>query len=310
MSGKTKRVCVDVGGTFTDCLVMDETGLLQKFKSSTTPSDPSKGFMDAMKKAARHYGVSVNEFLGQIEVLVHGTTLATNILLTGRGAKAGMLTTKNFRDIIELRRAMKPQDVSLYNLFIPPARPLIPRSERIGIEERTLYNGEVMTPLNEQETADAVRQLKAQGVESIAVCFLHSYANPTNERRAAEICGEIAPDIFVTTSHETLPVWREFERFNTTAVGAYVGPAVGRYLTSLERVLKESGFHRHVPDDAGQRPGAKHFGMRAPPGLPAAFRPGRGPLRRGLSRAPSRRRTPVVGRHGRHQLRRLHDQQG
>jgi N-methylhydantoinase A len=242
MSGKTKRVCVDVGGTFTDCLVMDETGLLQKFKSSTTPSDPSKGFMDAMKKAARHYGVSVNDFLSQIEVLVHGTTLATNILLTGRGAKAGMLTTKNFRDIIELRRAMKPQDVSLYNLFIPPARPLIPRSERIGVEERTLYSGEVMTPLNEQETADAVRQLKAQGVESIAVCFLHSYANTANERRAAEICAEIAPDIFVTTSHETLPVWREFERFNTTAVGAYVGPAVGRYLTSLERVLKESGF--------------------------------------------------------------------
>ena len=150
MSAKTKRVCVDVGGTFTDCLVMDETGLLQKFKSSTTPSDPSKGFMDAMKKAARHYGVGVNEFIGQIEVLVHGTTLATNILLTGRGAKAGMLTTKNFRDIIELRRAMKPQDVSLYNLFIPPARPLIPRSERIGIEERTLYSGEVTTPLNEQ----------------------------------------------------------------------------------------------------------------------------------------------------------------
>ena len=188
MSGKTKRVCVDVGGTFTDCLVMDETGLSQKFKSSTTPSDPSKGFMDAMKKAARHYGVSVNEFLSQIDVLVHGTTLATNILLTGRGAKAGMLTTKNFRDIIELRRAMKPQDVSLYNLFIPPARPLIPRSERIGVEERTLYSGEVTTPLNEQETADAVRYLKAQGVESIAVCFLHSYANTANERRAAEIC--------------------------------------------------------------------------------------------------------------------------
>jgi len=242
MSGKNKRVCVDVGGTFTDCLVMDESGLLQKFKSSTTPSDPAKGFMDAMKKAARHYGVSINDFLGQIEVLVHGTTLATNILLTGRGAKAGMLTTKNFRDIIELRRAMKPQDVSLYNLFIPPARPLIPRSRRIGIEERTLYDGKILTPLNEQEVADAVRGLQQQGVESIAVCFLHSYANPAHERRAAEICGKIAPEIFVTTSHETLPVWREFERFNTTAVGAYVGPASGRYLTSLERILEENGF--------------------------------------------------------------------
>jgi len=242
MSRKSKRVCVDVGGTFTDCLVMDETGLLQKFKASTTPNDPSKGFMDAMKKAARHYGLSVNEFLGQIEVLVHGTTLATNILLTGRGAKAGMLTTKNFRDIIELRRAMKPQDVSLYNLFIPPAEPLIPRYLRLGIDERALYNGEITTSLDEKETAEAVRQLKAEGVESIAVCFLHSYANPTNEKRAAEIVKEVAPDIFVSTSHETLPVWREFERFNTTAVGAYVGPAVGRYLNSLEKVLKDSGF--------------------------------------------------------------------
>ena len=242
MSKKTKRVCVDVGGTFTDCLVMDEAGLLHKFKASTTPSDPSIGFMDAMRKAARHYEVGVNEFLGQVDVLVHGTTLATNILLTGRGAKAGMLTTEGFRDSIEIRRGIKPVDVSLYNLFIPPNRPLIPRSRRIGVKERAQFDGKVRTPLDEQGVADAMRRLKAQAVESVAICFLHSYANPANERRAAEICREIAPDVFVTTSHETLPVWREFERFNTTAVGAYVGPRVARYLTSLERTLKESGF--------------------------------------------------------------------
>jgi N-methylhydantoinase A len=239
---KKKRVCIDVGGTFTDCLVMDETGLLQKFKSSTTPSDPSIGLMNALKKAARHYGADIGEFLGQIEVLVHGTTLATNILLTGRGTKAGMITTKGFRDSIEMRRGIKPVDVSLYNLFIPPNRPLIPRSRRIGVEERTLFDGSIMTPLNEQDVANAVNKFKAQGVKSIAVCFLHSYANPKNERRAAEICREIAPDIFVSTSHETLPIWREFERFNTTAVGSYVGPAVAHYLTSLEKVLNDSGF--------------------------------------------------------------------
>ncbi len=242
MSRKSKRVCVDVGGTFTDCLVMDETGFLQKFKASTTPSDPSQGFMDAMRKAARFYKLSEKEFIGQIEVLVHGTTLATNTLLTGRGAKTGMLTTKNFRDILEIRRAIKPVNVSLYNMFIPPNRPLIPRCRRLGIDERTLYTGEITTPLDERETAGAVGALKDQGVESIAVCFLHSYINPANERRAAAICNEVAPDIFVTTSHETLPVWREFERFNTTAVGAYVGPRVARYLTSLEGVLKDSGF--------------------------------------------------------------------
>jgi len=239
---REKRVCIDVGGTFTDCLVIDETGLLQKFKAATTPSDPSIGLMDAMKKAARFYEVELGEFLGQIEVLVHGTTLATNILLTGRGAKAGMITTKGFRDSIEIRRGIKPVDISLYNLFISPNEPLIPRWRRIGVEERTLFNGRIATPLNEQEVRSAVGELQAEGVESIAVCFLHSYANSTHERRAADICREVAPEVFVSTSHETLPVWREFERFNTTSVGAYVGPAVARYLTSLEVVLKQSGF--------------------------------------------------------------------
>jgi N-methylhydantoinase A len=239
---KKKRVCIDVGGTFTDCLVMDETGLLQKFKASTTPSDPSIGLMNTLKKAARHYGADIGEFLSQIEVLVHGTTLATNILINERGTKAGMITTKGFRDSIEMRRGIKPVDISLYNLFIPPNRPLISRSRRIGIEERILVDGSIMTPLNEQEVRNAVKKLQAQGVKSIAVCFLHSYANPKHERRAAEIVREIAPEIFVSTSHETLPIWREFERFNTTAVGSYVGPAVAHYLTSLEKVLKDSGF--------------------------------------------------------------------
>ena len=237
-----KRVCIDVGGTFTDCLVMDESGLLQKFKASTTPSDPSTGLMNALKKAARHYGVEIGEFLGQIEVLVHGTTLATNILINGRGSKAGMITTKNFRDSIEMRRGIKPVEVSLYNLFIPPNRPLIPRSRRIGVEERTLFDGSIMTPLNEEEVRAAAKKLQAQDVKSIAVCFLHSYANPKSEQRAAEIVREVAPEIFVSASHETLPIWREFERFNTTAVGSYVGPAVARYLTSLEKVLKDTGF--------------------------------------------------------------------
>ena len=237
-----KRVCIDVGGTFTDCLVMDETGLLQKFKAPTTPSDPSTGLMNALKKAAKHYKSDFREFLSQIEVLVHGTTLATNILINERGTKAGMITTKGFRDSIEMRRGIKPVDVSLYNLFIPPNRPLIPRSRRIGVEERALVDGSIMTPLNEQGVRDAVKKFQAQGVKSIAICFLHSYANPKHERRAAEIVHEIAPEIFVSTSHETLPIWREFERFNTTTVGSYVGPAVAEYLTSLEKVLKDTGF--------------------------------------------------------------------
>src|SRR3990172_2740165 len=224
-----KRVCVDVGGTFTDCLVLDESGDLRQFKAPTTPGDPTDGLMNAMGKAARHYGQTLEDFLSSVAVLIHGTTLATNTLLTGRGAVTGMLTTKEFRDVLEIRRAIKPVDIPLYNLFIPPNRPLVPRHRRLGISERTLYTGKILTKLNEKEVKDAVAKLKANGTQSIAVCFLHSYANGAHEKRAAGIVKKAAPEMYVTTSHETLPVWREFERFNTTVVGAYVGPVVSRY---------------------------------------------------------------------------------
>jgi N-methylhydantoinase A len=237
-----KRVAIDVGGTFTDCLVLDERGDLTKFKASTTPSDPSDGFMDSLAKAARHYQLDVPGFLGTVDILIHGTTLATNTLITGRGAKTGMITTKNFRDILEIRRGIKPVDTSLYNVFIPPNRPLVPRSRRLGVEERVVYTGEMVTPLNEREVVEAVTKLRNDGVEALAVCFLHSYKNPANERRAAEIAREVAPDMYVTTSHETLPMWREFERFNTTVVGAYVGPMVTSYLTRLKARLEQAGF--------------------------------------------------------------------
>jgi N-methylhydantoinase A len=238
-----KRVTVDVGGTFTDCLVLDESGELRKFKASTTPSDPTEGFISSLEKAARHHKGTLADFLGSVDVLIHGTTLATNTLLTGRrAAKTAMLTTKNFRDILEIRRGIKPLDVSLYNIFIPPNRPLVPRSRRIGVEERTLYTGEIAVPLNEAEVAEAVGKLKNDGVNSIAVCFLHSYANPKNELKAAQIVRQLAPEMYVTTSHETLPAWREFDRFNTTVVGAYVGPVVTSYLNGLQERLKAEGF--------------------------------------------------------------------
>jgi len=243
MAANPKRVCVDIGGTFTDCLVLDETtGLFTLVKSPTTPSDPSQGFLDAMDKAAKQFGETTGEFLGSVSVLIHGTTLATNVLLTGSGAKTGMLTTNNFRDILEIRRAIKPLDISLFNLFIPPNRPLIPRSRRLGVPERTLCTGEILESLNETATEAAVKKLQDDGVEAVAICFLHSYANPSNERRAAEIVKSVAPDMYVTTSHETIHVWREFERFNTTSVGAYVGPAVANYLRRMEERLEDAGF--------------------------------------------------------------------
>lgn len=243
MTDNRKRICIDVGGTFTDCIVLDETsGEISKFKSPTTPSDPPQGFINALTKASNHYGQEFDEFLGSIELLIHGTTLATNVILTGTGAECGMLTTENFRDVIEIRRGIKPVDISLYNLFIPPNKPIVPRYRRLGVKERVLYDGRIATPLDEAHAEEQIHKLVEMGVESVAICFLHAYANPAHELKVKEIVERVAPDMYVQTSSKTLPVWREFERFNTTIVGAYVGPAVTRYLANLKGRLIAAGF--------------------------------------------------------------------
>jgi N-methylhydantoinase A len=237
-----KRVSVDVGGTFTDCLVLDEDGRIGEFKASTTPSDPAEGLLDVLTKAATAFDHDLDGFLGEVEILIHGTTLAINALLTGRGAPTGMITTENFRDVIEMRRGLRDLDVSMFNIFVPPYRPLVPRSRRIGVPERIRYTGEILTPLDEVAVRAAAEKLKADGVESVAVCFLYSFLRPDHEQRAAQICEEVLGAGRVTTSHEILPVWREFERFSTTTVSAYVGPLVADYLDSLVDRLEGRGF--------------------------------------------------------------------
>jgi len=236
------RVTIDVGGTFTDCLVLDSAGGLRQFKAPTTPADPSIGFVNAVTKAATGYGLPLEAFLGGVELIIHGTTLATNTLINRNGARTGMITTRGFRDIVEIRRGFKNIRTSMYNVFVPPYEPLAPRYLRLEATERTLFTGEVLLPLDEDEVRAAATRLKAEGVEAIAIGFLHSYANPSAERRAAEIVREEAPGTYVTASSDILPVWREYERFSTTLVSAYCGPAAERYLRALERRLAESGF--------------------------------------------------------------------
>ena len=238
------RVAIDVGGTFTDCLVLDErSGDLRQFKAPTTPPDPSVGCIDALSKAATAYDLGLPDFLGKVGLLIHGTTLATNTLINEDGARTGMITTKHFRDMLEIRRGYKNVRISMYNVFVPPYKPLIPRRLRLEAEERVLYTGEVLTPLNEDEVREAARRLGDEGIESVAIGFLHAYANPSHELRAAEIVREeLGADVYVTTSSQILPVWREWERFSTMAVSAYTGPAVKRYLLALEDRLAGNGF--------------------------------------------------------------------
>ena len=237
------RVAIDVGGTFTDCLVLDQQGRLREFKALTTPQDPSRGLMECLEKAARAEQKSLPEFARTLEYIIHGTTLATNALLTGRGAKIAMLTTEGFRDEVEIRRGFKNIRTSMYNLQVPPYKPIVPRYLRLPVRERMLYTGEVETPVDVSSARAAVEKCRSEDVQSIAICFLHSYANPENERKAAEICRETFDGkVYITTSHEILPVWQEYERFSTTLVSASIGPIVSNYLLSLEQRLADIGF--------------------------------------------------------------------
>lgn len=237
------RVTIDVGGTFTDCLVLDERGEIHAFKSQTTPEDPTVGFTNVLDKAARSFGMTLPQFLSDAGLLIaHGTTLSTNALLTGKIAKVGLLATEGFRDTLQIRRGYKNVSTTRFNLFVPPYRPLVPRYLRLGIRERTLYTGAISIALHEEDVYQAISRLKEEKVEAVAVCFLHSYLNPLNERKALEICRREMTGTYVTASHEVLPVFREFERFSTTVISAAVGPITENYLKTLRKKLSDLDF--------------------------------------------------------------------
>ena len=182
------RVCIDIGGTFTDCVVLDDKGNLTEFKAPSTPADFSLGVINALEEAAAAYSQTLEQFVGEIELIVHGTTVATNALVTRNVARTAMITTKGFRDIIEMRRALKIETHSMYEAVIPPYEPIVPRYLRFTVDEETLYTGEITRPVNEEELKSVIEKIKKEGVEAVAICFINSYANPENERRAAQIC--------------------------------------------------------------------------------------------------------------------------
>ena len=237
------KTTIDVGGTFTDCLVLDEQGEVHAFKSPTTPEDPTLGLENALKKAAAFFGMELPQFMSNVGLLIaHGTTLSTNALLTGRIAKVGLMATKGFRDTIEIRRGFKNLRTSRFNVFVPPYKPLVPRYLRLPVEERIIHTGEVLKPLKEEDIYAAIKRFKEEKVEAVAICFLHSYINPDHEKRALEICKQEMSGTYVTASHEVLPVYREYERFSTTVVSAAVGPITAYYLKSLTNRLRGLGF--------------------------------------------------------------------
>jgi N-methylhydantoinase A len=227
---------IDIGGTFTDIVLYSHTDArVFSHKELTTSEEPTTGAIRGIVTLLEREQVAGN----QIARVVHATTLFTNALIERRGVKTGLIATEGFRDTLEMRREFK---YDLYDLFIelPPA--LVPRESRLEARERMLADGSVDTPLDEASVLAAGRQLVDQGIESVAIAFLHSYANPAHERRARDLLKDAFPQLYVSISSEVSPQIREYERTSTTAANAYVLPMADRYLESLESRLKQLGI--------------------------------------------------------------------
>jgi N-methylhydantoinase A len=240
------RICIDTGGTFTDSVVLDEHGKLHEFKSPTTPWDFSEGVLNTIVDAAGYFKLSVGDFLKQAEWIVHGTTVSTNALVQRKLARTALITTKGFRDIIEMRRSLKIETKSMYDAYIPPYEPIIPRYLRFTVEEKTRVSGEVVTPVNEGELKKVIEQIKKEQVEAVAICFINSYANSANEIKAADICSKALDGVFISCSSLLLPKMGEYERESTCVINASVGPIVKNYLGKLETELREAGFENQL----------------------------------------------------------------
>ena len=228
------RVGIDVGGTFTDVTAYDEDKLVAIRKYLSDPARPAAVMETVSKDLAREFGKE------SISLLLHGSTVALNTLLEGKGARVGLLTTRGFRDTYEIGRQWRGDDV--FNLFAPGPKMLLTRERIFEVRERLDASGQVVEPLEADDVAGAVRKLIAAGVEAVAVCFLFAYANPRHELAAAEIIRALAPDLHVSLSHEVNPEWREYERTAATVANAYIAPPVARHLRGLEQLTL-----RHLP---------------------------------------------------------------
>ena len=226
------RLSADVGGTFTDVAAFDEkTGELRLGKTLTTPERLVSGIENGVGKAGTAFAAA--------RMFLHGTTVAINTILERSGARCALLTTQGFRDIYEIGRVNRPE---AYNLGFRKHEPLIGRDMRFEIMERIDAQGTVLIKLDEEQVRAVVKQAMAQGIEAVAILFLHSYRNPSHEQRAKEIIEKEFPDLFVTASHELSQEYREYERTSTAAANAYIGPRVRTYLTEMEKHLGEAGF--------------------------------------------------------------------
>lgn len=228
------RIGVDIGGTFTDLVLLDSDGQVFFAKVSSTPAAPEEAVLTGVALILAQAGLEV----GAVSEVLHGTTVGSNTLLQKVGAKTGLITTKGFRDVLEIGRVRTP---TMFDLTWSKAEPLVARKYRREVDERTTAKGEVLRPLDPAEIIAIGNDFRAEGIESVAICFLNSYLNPANEKLALETFATHFPEIWVTASVSVLPEIKEYERTSTTAVNAYVLPSLRHYLTRLEGGLRGMG---------------------------------------------------------------------
>ena len=231
------RIGIDVGGTFTDFVLLDDaTGETRTYKCLTTPRDPS----DAIEEGIRGLERQVPDCMGRLEEIIHGTTLVINAIIERKGARTGLITTRGFRDVLELGREIR---YAVYDAFAEMPEPLVPRERRLEVDERLRADGSVLTALDEAQVRAALHSLAGMKVESVAVCLLNSFENPVHELALKRLIGEELPGASVSISYEVLPQIREYERTSTTVTNAYVKPLTGRYLLKLRERLASIGFN-------------------------------------------------------------------
>src|SRR5881396_572683 len=257
------RLGVDIGGTFTDLVVIDEaTGTARVGKVLTTPKDPAHGVEEGIRALLDDAGVRPDE----VRAVVHGTTLATNALIEKKGAKTALLTTEGFRDALEIGREGR---YDMYDLFIDPPSPLVPRHLRREVPERLLADGSIARAIDEVAARRVLAELAQDGVEALAICLLHAYVNPAHEARLVALAHEAIPGVFVSCSSEVVPEIREYERASTTCANVYVAPLMARYLEDLERPLARRLPVRLIESGpaAGALAAAQAAGQRREPKL-------------------------------------------
>ena len=233
------KIGIDVGGTFTDFLLALDDGSSKIYKVLSTPQDPSIGTLSGLSEMASDQNLSLEEFLGRVSVIVHGTTVTTNAVLTYTGSKTALLTTKGFRDTLEMRRGIRERQ---YDNRFPNVEPLVERYLRIPVEERMDYKGDVLCPLNKDAVENTVKFMAEEGVEAVAVCFMNAFADNQHEEETADIIQHKLPDAYLTISNRLIPSIRFYDRVSTTVLNSYVGPALKAYLSALIAKLQQARF--------------------------------------------------------------------